>query len=56
MRKDTLDFLVDRTTPVDMLLTVATGLVIRFALPPGSGGRRGGMGLSLWGLGRRNVR
>jgi hypothetical protein len=49
MRRDTLNFLIELVILVAMLGMLATGLTIRFLLPPGS---RGGRGLSLWGLDR----
>lgn len=59
MRKNLLNFLVDVITLLVMLGMVATGLVIRFVLPPGTGGRHiqgsgGGKQLWLWGLGRHD--
>lgn len=54
MRKNTLNFLVDAATLVVILAMVATGLVVRFVLPPGTGGRQGGRELVLWGLGRHD--
>lgn len=53
MRRNTLNFMVDAISLLVMFAMIATGLVIRFILPPGSGGRgHGGGGLSLWGWGR----
>jgi len=49
MKRNTLNFVVDTVTALVMLGMVATGLVIRFVLPPGSGSRR-----VLWGLGRHD--
>lgn len=49
MRKDTLNYLVDALALVVMLGMIATGLLIKYQLPPGS---RGGHGLTLWGLDR----
>jgi hypothetical protein len=48
MRKNTLNFAVDVITLLVMLTMVATGLVMKYALPPGSGGK----GLMLWTLTR----
>lgn len=48
MRKNTLNFLVDVVTLLVMLAMVCTGLVMKYALPPGSGGK----GLVLWSLTR----
>ena len=50
MRKNTLNFAVDVLTLLAILLMVGTGLVMKFTLPPGSGGR----GLILSGLGRHD--
>lgn len=49
MRRDALNFVVDLLALVAMMGLIATGLVQRYLLPPGS---RGGRGLLLWGLGR----
>lgn len=49
MRRDTLNFVVDLLALVAMMGLIASGLVQRYLLPPGS---RGGRGLSLWGLDR----
>ena len=45
MRRSTLNMAVDAVTLLDMLAVAATGLILRFILPPGS---RGGAGLRLW--------
>ncbi|MBI5764403.1 MAG: DUF4405 domain-containing protein [Planctomycetes bacterium] len=45
MRRSTLNMAVDAVTLLDMLAVAATGLILRFILPPGS---RGGAGLQLW--------
>lgn len=52
MRKNMLNFVVDVLTLLVMFVMVVTGLVIRFVLPPGTGGRHGGHGLLFWGMGR----
>ena len=44
-----VNFTIDVVTLVVMLAVAATGLVLRYVLPPGS---RGGRGLQLWGLTR----
>jgi hypothetical protein len=49
MKRNTLNLVVDVVTGVVMFGMVATGLVVRFVLPPGSGSRR-----ALWGLGRHD--
>lgn len=54
MRKSTLNFIVDLVALLAILVMVATGLVIRYVLPPGTGGRHGEGGLALWGLGRHD--
>jgi len=54
MRKTTLNFIVDLAAWVAMILLAATGLIVRYALPAGSGGRGGGSQLALWGLGRHD--
>lgn len=50
MRKSTLNPLVDLSALLAILLLVGTGLILRFSMPPGSGGR----GLQLWDLGRHD--
>jgi hypothetical protein len=54
MRKNTVNYLVDLVGLLAMLGMVFTGAVMRFILPPGSGGRGHGQGLTLWGLGRHD--
>ena len=54
MRRSTLNFLVDTAALLGILVLVATGLMIRFVLPPGTGGRHDGHGLQLWGMGRHD--
>jgi hypothetical protein len=49
MKRNTLNFIVVVVTALVMFGMVATGLVVRFVLPPGSGSRR-----ALWGLGRHD--
>jgi len=49
MCRNAINFLVDLATFVILFLMVATGLLLRFVLPPGF---RGGRGLVLWGLER----
>ncbi len=49
MFKNVLNFLIDLATFAVLSLLAATGLLLRFVLPPGS---RGGRGLLLWGLDR----
>jgi len=50
MRKNTLNFLVDLGTLLAILLMIATGLILKYSLPAGSGSR----GLMLWDLGRHD--
>lgn len=51
-KRTTLNLVVDLLTLALMLGLTCTGLVIRYVLPPGSGGRNGGFGLAVWGLDR----
>ena len=54
MRKNTVNYIVDAVALLVMWVMVFTGLVIRFILPPGSGGHGEGAGRTLWGLGRHD--
>jgi hypothetical protein len=54
MRRSALNFVVDLVTLLAILVMIATGLIIRFVLPPGSGGHQGEGGLVLWSLGRHD--
>jgi hypothetical protein len=54
LRRSTLNFLVDLLALLAIFVMMATGLVIRFVLPPGTGGGHGEGGLLLWGLGRHD--
>jgi hypothetical protein len=54
MKRNTLNFLVDLISLLLMLGLAWTGLLIHYVLPPGSGGRGGGHGMTLWGLGRHD--
>lgn len=54
MRRNVLNFLVDVVTLLAILAMIATGLLIRFVLPPGTGGRHGERGLTLWGMSRHD--
>lgn len=57
MRRGTLNFVVDVFLLLVMLGMAASGLVIKYVLPPGSGGGHGGdagSGKALWGLGRHD--
>jgi len=48
MRKNTIHYLIDGCALVAMLVMTATGLLMKFTLPPGSGGK------VVWGLGRHD--
>jgi hypothetical protein len=52
VNRSRLNFVVDLTFFVLLLAMLETGLIVRYVLPPGSGGRGRGGGLSLLGLGR----
>lgn len=54
MRRNTLNFLVDAVTLLAIFGMIATGLMIRFVLPTGTGGRHGGPGHVFWGMGRHD--
>jgi len=54
MRRNTANFVVDLSTFLAVLAVVVTGLILEFVLLPGSGGRGGGPGKILWGLGRHD--
>jgi hypothetical protein len=63
MRRTTVNFIVDAIAFVDLLCLAATGVILKFVLPPGSGGGhgygyRGGRGPAeikeLLGLGRHD--
>ncbi len=49
MTRHLLNFVIDLISALVMLGMVATGLLLRFVLPPGSGSRQ-----ALWGLGRHD--
>ena len=40
MKRNTLNFVIDAASALTMAGMIATGLVIRFVLPPGSGSGR----------------
>lgn len=52
MQRNTLNFVVDAVALLSMMALASTGLLIRYTLPPGSGGRGGGDATTLWGLNR----
>lgn len=64
MRRTTLNFIVDAVSFVDLLLLAVTGSIMRWVLPPGSGGHGQGGGFhggrgpmearELLGLGRHD--
>ena len=39
MKRSTLNFIIDLISFVDMLVLVLTGIIMKYILPPGSGGR-----------------
>ena len=54
MKRVTLNFLIDLVSLLVMLGLAATGLIVRYVLPAGSGGGGRGAGRTLWGLGRHD--
>jgi hypothetical protein len=56
MKRTTLNFWVDTLALIVLLGMIETGLILKYLLPPGSGGRHGGegTGLTLWGMGRHD--
>src|SRR3989304_3725348 len=54
MKRNTLNFLIDLVSLAAMLGLILTGIVMKFILPPGTGGRGGGERSELWGLGRHD--
>lgn len=54
MQRSKLNYAVDLVTVPFILAITATGLILRFVLPPGSGGRAGGGGLVLFGWSRHD--
>ena len=52
MRRSALNFVIDAVSLAAMLGLIATGLIVRYILPAGSGGRGRGAAQSLWGLTR----
>ncbi|MFH1131480.1 MAG: DUF4405 domain-containing protein, partial [Pseudomonadota bacterium] len=47
-----LNFVIDAITLLLMLAMIITGIVIRYVLPPGTGGKEGGRALLVWGMNR----
>ena len=54
MKRNTWNFWIDVVLLLSVLGLVLTGFLIYWLLPPGSGGRGGGGGLTLWGLSRHD--
>jgi hypothetical protein len=54
MNRNTLRYIVAALALVLLIGMVLTGLLIKYILPPGSGGRLGGPALVLWGLDRHD--
>lgn len=54
LRRSSLNFFVDFLALLAIFVMIATGLVVRFVLPPGTGGGHGEGGLMFWGLGRHD--
>jgi len=52
VRRNEWNLLIDVLAALVMLALIATGLVVRYTLPAGSGGHGGSGGLVLWGLNR----
>lgn len=52
--KTKLKFTIDLLAFLLMLSMIGTGLIVRYILPPGSGGRGRWEGLSLWGMDRHD--
>jgi len=52
--KNRLNFWVDVVMFVDMVCITLIGLIIRYVLPPGTGGRHGGWGLTFLGMSRHD--
>jgi len=42
MKRSTLNFVIDLISFVDLLGMIFTGIIMRYILPPGTGGRGGG--------------
>lgn len=54
MKRNTLNFVIDAVTLLTMTAMIWTGLLLRFVLPPGTGGSHGGRRLALAGLDRHD--
>lgn len=53
IKRNAVNFAVDSAALLCMVGLLTTGLLVRYVLPPGTGGR-GRAGLELWGLGRHD--
>jgi hypothetical protein len=49
MKRPVLNLIFDCLAFAGLIYLVSTGLIMRFVLPPGSGGARRGAGITLWG-------
>jgi hypothetical protein len=49
MKRPVLNLIFDCLAFAGLVYLVSTGLIMRFVLPAGSGGSRGGAGMMLWG-------
>ncbi len=54
MRRNLLNFIVDAVSLIAMAGLVATGLIVKYVLPAGSGGHGRGGGLKVWGWSRHD--
>jgi hypothetical protein len=52
--RNTFNYVLDTMALLATIGLVGTGMVVRWVLPPGSGGHGNGPGLALWGLGRHD--
>ncbi len=52
MKKQTLNLITNTVSLLSLGLVVSTGLIMKFVLPPGTGGRHGGHALTHFGLSR----
>ncbi len=55
MKRNTFHFWLDIALFLVMTIVILSGLVMKFLLPPGTGGRSGGPRLELGGLGRHDI-
>jgi hypothetical protein len=54
MKRNTLNFWIDVVSLFVMVALIWTGLLIHYVLPPGTGGRHGEPGLTVFGMGRHD--